>query len=487
MDGLLAGIGAAGRGESYLAWMKYRAAAVVFDRLVAARAETDGLVDTGMAEAITHLTAVQGVSRRTAYRLMDEAIALRDRLPEVGDCLRDGVICLWQAQLIVSRTDLLDESAAALRVDTDLAAVLRSERRSWTRARLRDLIDRIVYRYDPDGVRERRRAALDGRRMWTAPNEDGTADIGAVMAAENVRIAAAAVTALADAVCDGDGRTRPQRSSDAMFALLSGTPFGCECGRSDCIAQIPAPATVPPADSRIVLHVVCDEATLAGTADHAGFLDGHGVLGAEHVRDIAARPDTTIAHLVPPGTASEPDGTFLLAGSLPSDAYRPSRALDTAIRIRDGYCTSPGCDRPAWECDLDHVTEYDHTHPDAGGQTSADGMNAKCRPDHVRKTFGTGIDDQYRHPVTGRLHAEHVTDTGIIIATHVAANGDLFPGLRRIRFHNPPRPAPPRDSDVEDPPAPTPSRTRLAAKYARRRAERHRNRKAHKAEPPPPF
>ena len=86
--------------------------------------------------------------------------------------------------------------------------------------------------------------------MWTHPREDGTAEITGVMSAENVRIAAAAVAALADSVCEHDPRTKPQRQSDAMFCLLSGTMFECDCGRDDCTAVIPEPGVVPPVDSR---------------------------------------------------------------------------------------------------------------------------------------------------------------------------------------------------------------------------------------------
>ncbi|MCX2967268.1 DUF222 domain-containing protein, partial [Gordonia aquimaris] len=124
------------------------------------------------------------------------------------------------------------------------------------------------------------------------------AEITGVMSAENVRIAAAAVAALADSVCEHDPRTKPQRQSDAMFCLLSGTMFECDCGSDDCTAVIPEPGVVPPADCKAVLHVVADEATVKGMANHAGFMDGHGVISGEHVRDIAARADTKVSYLV---------------------------------------------------------------------------------------------------------------------------------------------------------------------------------------------
>ncbi len=102
-----------------------------------------------------------------------------------------------------------------------------------------DMVDRLVFRHDPDAVRERRREALDKRGVWIDNFADGTGEITGVMAAENVRIAEKAVKALADTVCAHDGRKRNQRNSDAMFALLTGTVFECQCGREDCDAEVP--------------------------------------------------------------------------------------------------------------------------------------------------------------------------------------------------------------------------------------------------------
>ena len=89
------------------------------------------------------------------------------------------------------------------------------------------------------------------------------------------------------------------RRSDAMFALLTGQQFACECGLADCPAVIPDARCLPQAQARIVLHVVCDESTIDGAADNPGFMDGYGVIDADHVRDIAAQSHTQVRPLVP--------------------------------------------------------------------------------------------------------------------------------------------------------------------------------------------
>ncbi|MCH5641211.1 DUF222 domain-containing protein [Gordonia sp. ABSL49_1] len=490
---LLLGMAEIDRGRAALAYAEYRSAAVLYDRYVAAKLvepSPSGFVTDGYADCAARIARARGVGQRAAEKLLGEAVSLRDRLPEVFDCLRDGIIAPWQAQLTVTRTELVEESAAAPLVDAEIAHLLRTRKGVWSRARMRDMIDRVVYRHDPDAVRQRRKDALDARGVWTAVLEDGTGEITAVGAAEDVRIAAARVAGLAKAVCRNDPRTVQQRRSDAMFALLSGTGFECDCGRAECDADIPDPSTITaPPSTAIMVHVVCDEATLAGTADNPAFVEGHGLISGEHVRDIAQRPDAVVKPVIGPQAVANPDGSFTLPAHQPSDPYRPSAALDTFLRIRDGYCADPGCVTSAWQGDGDHVAEFDHDHPEQGGQTTAEGMNIKCRPGHLLKTFGEWVDDQWRDSA-GRLRTEYITPEGLVLPGEAETNEDVFPGLRRIRFVAPAQ-GPPVGNAHNGIDNTRPRRGRVADKHARRRAERNRNRRARDARDlaagPPPF
>lgn len=546
---LLCGIGAIARGEAYLAWARYRAVIELYQRLVLGREGTDGFIQDGFTDCAARIAKTLAQPRYKAEKTLNTAIGLRE-LPDVLECLRDGLISDEHAQLVVQRTDLLGEAARnrgvhptqppadavdksdesdaspagaipdaaapdeptshepisheptphgptpppnaeelAPKVSAEIAEVLRNKKGSWSRTRLRDMVDRIVFRHDPDSVRERRRHALDERGVWFHDRQDGTGEMDVVMSAENTRIAKQALEALADTVCPADGRTRQQRKSDAHFALVTQTRFECQCGREDCTAEIPD-LTEAPARTSIVIHVVADEGTINGTTVNVGYVDGHGVISDEHVRDLAARPDAAIKPLVPTGTPMNPDGTYTLPAHLPSDPYRPSSALDTFIRVRDGICTDPGCERSAWHADLDHVTEYNHADPASGGQTTPENMNAKCRLDHLLKTYGDWVDDQYRDD-NGQLRTEYTTPDGTTIAGEAETFEDFFPGLRRIRFAAPWQDMP--DSHTRSRPPqvdnPTRARTRVANKHARRSAERHRNRQRRQPDPdnPPPF
>ncbi|MDY6810239.1 MAG: DUF222 domain-containing protein [Actinomycetota bacterium] len=484
-NGLLGSMASSQRGRAYLAWHDYQLAAELHRRIVGdGKRPEDMLVVDGFADCAARIALALSVSQNAAEQVLREAVALRDRLPEVAERLRNGQISQARVSTIIARTDLLTGHACMADVDAEIAAELDLHRGAWSAERLRDMIDRVVFRHDPDAVREARRRALADRRMSTKPQPDGMAEISATMAAENVRIAAAAVKSLAAAVCAHDERTKAQRASDAMFALLSGTRFECLCGREDCAAEIPEPATVPPVDAKVVIHVVCDEGTLAGTAENAGFVDGHGVISDEHVRDLAARPDAIVKRLVPKGTPQNPDGTFTLPAHLPSDPYRPSAALDTYVRVRDGHSVVPGDATPAFEGDVEHVHEYNHARPAAGGQTAPENLNIKGRFFHILKTFGRWVDDMYRDR-SGRLRTEFKTPEGLVIEGDPDNLESMFPGLLRIRFASPDPPAPPDDTEPPrnaKPPPPTRSMTRVEAKHARRQQERERNRRRREAD-----
>jgi hypothetical protein len=57
--------------------------------------------------------------------------------------------------------------------------------------------------------------------------------------------------------------------------------------------------------------------------------------------------------------------------------YRPSRALQHRVKVRNTRCTAPGCGRPADRCDLDHTVAWDQ-----GGVTCECDLAPLCRHHH---------------------------------------------------------------------------------------------------------
>lgn len=67
-----------------------------------------------------------------------------------------------------------------------------------------------------------------------------------------------------------------------------------------------------------------------------------------------------------------------------SHQYRPTEKLKTAVRLRDGVCRFPDCDKPAAECEIDHVVE----HGKNGGLTVLSNLQCLCKHHHDLKTLG---------------------------------------------------------------------------------------------------
>lgn len=66
------------------------------------------------------------------------------------------------------------------------------------------------------------------------------------------------------------------------------------------------------------------------------------------------------------------------------DGYRPSEKQKAKVRLRDGLCRFPDCQRPASVCEIDHVTEYDGEE----GLTVVKNLQCLCPFHHNLKTSG---------------------------------------------------------------------------------------------------
>ena len=98
-------------------------------------------------------------------------------------------------------------------------------------------------------------------------------------------------------------------------------------------------------------------------------------------------PAPLLAELIARGAKVKP---LLTPGSAAEPQYRPSKALDEFIRIRDLTCRAPGCDRPAMFGDIDHTVPY------PGGPTHFGGLKCYCRKHHLLKTFWPCWRDEFR-------------------------------------------------------------------------------------------
>lgn len=69
--------------------------------------------------------------------------------------------------------------------------------------------------------------------------------------------------------------------------------------------------------------------------------------------------------------------------------------LREMIEARDRHCTGPGCEVPWWDCDVDHIIDWQHL-----GETGGDNGELKCRWHNQHKSEYSIRQD----PTTGRAH-----------------------------------------------------------------------------------
>ena len=566
---LLRNAEAAVAGQAYLEWARYDAAAQMHRQLVEPHEDTAVALRAldPFAVCAARLAAAQQITQQGAEHHLSRALALRDRLPAVNEQLRQGRVAAHHIATIVSRTDLIDGSAFMADIDHEIAGHLQRSG-SWSKNRMRDMVDATIFRRDPDLVRHDREDAKNKRGVWSNNIEHGMSAIDAVASAEETAMIMARLEKLAMSVCKADPRRKSDRMADALFTVVMAREFYCQCPndpKHPCTADI---RTVPTheavasgIDVKIILHVIADQATVDGSTDSPGYLAGHGVISGDHVRDIATRPETVArpmgndyrevqrdesfaetaptSHLDGPRsaealssvrdredpdqvadahTSSEDDLTprtlyrraphsipsvdgtpdaveppFVQAVPLPvvqpGDSYRPSAVADSYIRIRDCYCTWPGCDRKAWGADLDHTHEDNHDNPVAGGTTHPTHMKVLCRFHHLLKTYSDWLDDQHPDKRNGRTRLVFITPEGRTYRGPAWTGEDLFPVLARLVWDAGPVPRR-QPSSLSPPFTDSRQKTRTAAKHARRQQERERNRRRSQGADelaPPPF
>ena len=138
---------------------------------------------------------------------------------------------------------------------------------------------------------------------------------------------------------------------------------------------------VPEPASPYKLLVTVPAMTLLGESDAPGVIDGLIPVPAEQARALAAGQATWQRILTDPTT-----GAYL---PVTADTYTPTAQMRLQLRLRHPVCAAPGCTRATvLASEDDHIEEYDHDDPAAGGQTSLANLHRLCWLHHKIKTAG---------------------------------------------------------------------------------------------------
>jgi hypothetical protein len=246
--------------------------------------------------------------------------------------------------------------------------------RKWTPGELRAAARKQIYRFDPEGARERAaKAKQQHTDVKLFSDEDEMSRLVATGDAWTNRRLMDEINRRADALKRaGDPRPLGELRFAALSAAMLDVPTvqsmgGPAGGGDDPVGA--APALRP---RRAQAHVTVDLATLVGLRDEPGHLAAHGPITADLARRIAA--DASLRLLVLSPVDGKPVG-------LGRKSYQPSAEIRRWVETRDRTCIFPGCACQAIYCDVDHREEWD-----AGGTTDCDNCGLLCRKHHNYKT-----------------------------------------------------------------------------------------------------
>ncbi|MGY4647636.1 hypothetical protein ACVWWN_001432 [Mycobacterium sp. URHB0021] len=355
--------------------------------------------------------AAFNVSLGVASHQLTLAWVLRERLPRVGEVFTAGLISARLVHTIVYRTALITDPDARAKVDIEIAAQAVGWG-PWSVARTERALDELVDRHDRQALRRWERRAR-GRHfdVLDGAGGAGTAGVEGVLFAPDAAVLDQRLAVMAAAVCAADPRTGQQRRADALGALGRGQDhLACLCGATAC----PAGGGGGPSAAAVVVHVIAEADSL--TDDTPALLDGappapeaavplREQTPAEALTEPAPPAPSATAHtspavivggglLPPPLLAAKVAGAATLrrlvhpGAAGPEPRYTPSRALADFVRCRDLTCRFPGCEEPAYICDLDHTIAY------PAGPTCASNLKCLCRKHHLLKTFWDWSDRQ---------------------------------------------------------------------------------------------
>jgi hypothetical protein len=424
------------------------------------------------------LAAAQNISTWMALAQAHRGVVLADRLPKVAALFEAGLINEAVVRAIEYRTAMVTDDQAIARVDA-LVADQVTRWGPLSARKTEQAIDAIVDQVDPAALRRSRNSSCARDVTFGSPSDEpGYTSMWARLYGPDAVVLEQRVEEMARGVCEDDPRTLGERRSDALTAVGAGiAELACECGNIDCPAA--GRDATPP--STAVIHVVADAATVEaartetvvdtppGTgpdsdddapdsddAPHARAATGQPVIddGAPPPA-LCREPDADHA-VVPPAFSPPPAAentalspsccsappAFVIGGGVlpapllaatleratireirhPGDApteprYTPSRALADFVRCRDLTCRWPGCDKPAYGCDLDHTVPYPI------GPTHASNLKCYCRFHHLLKTFWCGV---------GGWREQQLPDGTLTLTSPTGHTYTTYPGSKQL-------------------------------------------------------
>jgi hypothetical protein len=327
--------------------------------------------------AIPEFAARLGIPTGAGQQMILESLETRHRLPHLWARVQAGHVQAWRARRIASRT-LHEPADVATSVDHEIAPIAQRV----GLGTIDRLIDEALLRLHPEEAELRREQAREHRRveLHTDNTADGLAHIDITTDTLDALDFDTAVAAIAHRLAQ-HGDTDPldvRRAKavgiladpEAALALLTDQPT--QPTDAESAAKPARPGRPARPRKQLVLHVHLAETAITGT-EPVGRLDTTRTpVLRETIRAWAGRGDVNLT-VVP---------VIDLNDNVQVGQYEIPDRIKRRVELTRPTCAHPWCNRPAENCDKDHVVPYD-----TDGPTSTDNLAPLCRRHHRLKTL----------------------------------------------------------------------------------------------------
>ena len=284
---------------------------------------------------VSEMACALRIPAGTASGLLQESRQLVVERPDTLSALRTGDISLRHARRLIDQLGSVPQPARA-----ELEAVLLPHAKRLTPTQFEGKARKLRERFHPDSITVRRSRCLSDRKVLFFPDKDGMATLWLRGAGDDLQ---GIYTRVTDAALSLQGpdeeRTLSQLRADVAVDLLAQGVTGSGLG------------TGLTANVNVTVPVL----TLIGKSEEPAELEGYGPIDPETARRLAGTATSFLRILTHPHTGIVLD--------VSAEPFRVPASLKKYLRLRDGTCRFPGCNRSAGHSDLDHTVDKQFVGP----------------------------------------------------------------------------------------------------------------------------
>jgi hypothetical protein len=315
---------------------------------------------------VSEVGAALRIPDRTAEKLIRTSQSLVNDLPSTLLALGEGRLTYRHAQILVDQGYGLDP-ASLRELERRMLPVAQKN----TPSRFEQSVRKTRERLNPESMVERHTKAVAERGTELIAEQDGMAFFGGHVGAVLAVAIDERITTIARSRQGADEqRTLSELKADVFTDILLDVdgPQRTSSGRG------PNPIDRYRSIRPTVLLTV-PALTLLNQSNEPGMIEGYGPIDRITAREIASF-SKTMRRLI-----TDPVSGIVL--SMDRRRYRIPKDLRTWLRVRDGTCRFPGCNRNAGKAEIDHTHDWA-----LGGKTNYDNLASLCPGHHTLKGVG---------------------------------------------------------------------------------------------------